>query len=319
MEEAKREPNRYPKLYIQMLEWLFEKEDWERLRKEGMEALRRMERKMEIRDKAARLAAVGAARCQDAGGELKALREAFCSKPTAANYFRVITSLEVRKEIENEKNAGMLQMAEKLQDDLRIGEKPREYGVWNRYKRKETDPYRQTDTDRMGICFLSGDYRAVWEECRKTEDPLGWSGRFINTGVPMLLLFLYEEEDIEKSGKAMRSMVSDIRGFLGYQDEFGELDFEERFRRWRALVKIPMGEKQKIFEYLTKAIDQRVEAIVGGNHKKSYWKAAKLGAALGEVEESRGKINGKFLRVQGYLKQFPRHRAFKEEMRAYNV
>ena len=62
-----------------------------------------------------------------------------------------------------------------------------------------------------------------------------------------------------------------------------------------------------------------MEAIVGGSHRKSYWKAVKLGAALGEVEESRGKMNGKFLRVQGYLKQFSRHRAFKEEMRAYEM
>ena len=319
LEEAKREPNRYPKLYIQLLEQLFEKEEWEQLKKEGMEALRRMDRKMEIRDRAARLAAAGAVRCKDAEGELEALCEAFCSKPTAANYFRVITSPGAGKKIENEKTAGMLQTAEELQNVLRTVEKPREYGLWNRREKKETDPYRQTDTDRLGICFLAGDYRAVWKECRKTKDPLGWSGRFINTGIPMLLLFLYEVEDIGKFGKAMRSMVSDIQGFLGYQDEFGEPDFEERFLRWRSLVKIPEEEKQEILEYLTKAIDQRVEAIVGGSHRKSYWKAVKLGAALGEVEESRGKMNGKFLRVQGYLKQFSRHRAFKEEMRAYEM
>lgn len=117
----------------------------------------------------------------------------------------------------------------------------------------------------------------------------------------------------------MRSIVSDIQGFIGYQGEFGEPDFEERFLRWRELVKIPEEEKKRIFKYVTETIDQRVESIVGGSHRKSYWKAAKLGAALGEVEESQGKMNGKYLRIQGYLKQFPRHRAFKEEIGAYNM
>ena len=319
LEEAKREPNHYPKLYIRMLERLFEKENWDRLQKEGMEALSRMKRKIEMRDRAARLAAAGAARCRDAAKEMEALCEAFCSKPTAANYFRVITSPGAGKETENEKTARMLQTAEELQAALQAGEKPQEYGLWNRHERKETDSYRQTDTDRMGICFLSGDYREILRECRKTKEHLGWSGRFINAGVPMLLLFLYEEDDIEKFGKAMRSIVSDIQGFIGYQAEFGEADFEERFLRWRELVKIPAEEKKKILKYVTETIDQRVEAIVGGSHRKSYWKAAKLGAALGEVEESQGKMNGKYLRIQGYLKQFPRHRAFKEEIGAYNM
>ena len=42
-----------------------------------------------------------------------------------------------------------------------------------------------------------------------------------------------------------------------------------------------------------------------------------LGAALGEIEESMGKARGKAERVSKYLAEFPRHRAFKQEMKAY--
>ena len=75
--------------------------------------------------------------------------------------------------------------------------------------------------------------------------------------------------------------------------------------------------KKEILIYLIETIDARVEAIVGGSHRGSYYKAARLGAALGEVEESMGKTHGKAERVSKYLAEFPRHRAFKQEMKAY--
>lgn len=64
-------------------------------------------------------------------------------------------------------------------------------------------------------------------------------------------------------------------------------------------------------------IDDRVNAIVSGYHRGSYGKAALLGAALGEVEESMGTPQGKRRRVEKYLLAFPKHRAFQSEMRAY--
>ena len=56
-----------------------------------MEALRRMNRNMEIRDKAARMTAAAATNMGESNIAAEALKEAFCSKPTAANYFRVLT------------------------------------------------------------------------------------------------------------------------------------------------------------------------------------------------------------------------------------
>ena len=59
----------------------------EQLREEGTEALRRMKRNMEIRD-SARMTAAAAAHTGDSKTAAEAIKEAFCSKPTAANYFR---------------------------------------------------------------------------------------------------------------------------------------------------------------------------------------------------------------------------------------
>ena len=89
------------------------------------------------------------------------------------------------------------------------------------------------------------------------------------------------------------------------------------FKSFMDAVEQNLAQKKEMLAYLEKAIDNRVEAIVGGNHRGSYFKAAMPGVALGEVEESLGKENGKAERVEKYLKQFSRHSAFKKEMRSY--
>ena len=314
LEEAKLTANQHPGLYIQVLDQFFGNGEWNRLRDEGMEALRLMKRNMEIRDKAARMTAAAAARTGDDKTAADALKEAFCSKPTAANYFRVLTcgstgcGMDDRKSIL--KSAERLQREEKQQDNTTAGQSVRHY--W--HECKETDAYRQTDQDRMGISFLENDYQMVWKECRKTKNALGWTGEFIAEGVPMLLALLCEN-DFES--RAMQAMLSDIKQYLGYEEEYDEPEFSERFLFWKKQIAIPGDAKREILAYLAKAIDARAEAIVGGNHRGSYYKAARLGMALGEVEESMGRARSKAERVSKYLAAFPRHRAFKQEMQKY--
>ena len=313
LEEAKQTADQYPRLYIQVLEQFFQDEEWDRLREEGTEALRRMKRNMEIRDKAARMTAAAATHTGDSKTAAEALKEAFCSKPTAANYFRILTCGDGcgREDMKSVlKLAERVQQEQRQQDNGAAGQRARFY--WR--EPKETDAYRQTEQDRLGIRFLDGDCQTIWQECRKTKNALGWTGEFISEGVPMMLAILYENNF---EGRAMQAMVSVIKQYIGYEKEYDEPEFSERFLQWKKQTVIPEDVKKEILTYLTKTIDARVEAIVGGGHRGSYCKAARLGAALGEVEESMGKRNGKEKRVSKYLAEFPRHRAFKQEIKAY--
>ena len=108
-----------------------------------------------------------------------------------------------------------------------------------------------------------------------------------------------------------------IKQYIGYKEEYDEPEFIKRFLLWKKQVTIPGDEKKKLLSCLAKIIDERVTTIVGGSHRGSYYKAARLGAALGEVEESMGKDHGKAERMNKYLAEFPRHSAFKREMREY--
>ena len=271
-----------------------------------------MNHNIEIREKAARMTAAAAARVGDSKTTVETLKEAFCSKPTAANYFRVLTCGGAECGRDDVKS--VLELEERVRREEKSGDTAEQSAWYYQRERKETDAYRQTDRDRLGIHFLDGDCQSVWSECRKTKNALGWSGKFIADGVPMLLAFLCEN-DFE--GKAMQEMISSIKRYIGYDEEYGEPEFNERFLLWKKQIAIPGDMKKKIYTYLEKMIDARVEAIVGGGHRGSYSKAARLGAALGEVEESMGKARGKEKRVSKYLAEFPRHRAFKQEMQAY--
>ena len=167
LEEAKRTANQHPRLYIQVLEQFLQDGAWNRLRDEGMEALRRMNRNMEIRDMAARMTATAATHTGDSKTAVEALKEALCSKPTAANYFRILTFGDGcgRNDMKS-----VLELAEQMQQEQKERQKQDNSGEgYVRYHwrgPKETDSYRQTDQDRLGIYFLDGDYEAVWRECR---------------------------------------------------------------------------------------------------------------------------------------------------------
>ncbi len=61
---------------------------------------------------------------------------------------------------------------------------------------------------------------------------------------------------------------------------------------------------------------QRVSAIVGGQHRGSYDKAAMLTTACAEVLRLRGNQEAADLLVDEVGQRFPRHRAFQAELKA---
>lgn len=320
LEEAKSMANKQPVLYIDILEKILREKQWSRLKEEGMEALRRMERNMEIREKAARMTARGAFHVKDGNTCGYALTEAFYSKTTGANYLRIITcgSLEAGREEDNPgfeaDRTDILETAEQIQREIQSAGRGERHDRYYWLHSTGQEPYIQTKDDQLGISFLNGDYQTVWKETKKTTVSLGWSGKFIEAGVPMLLLYLC---DGEKTGKAMECMRRKVKDYLNYKEEYGEPDFTERLSEWKKNIVIPDTDKNKILKYLQNAIDKRVEDIVGGQHRGSYRKAAALGAALGEAEESLGTEYGKTIRLRKYLNQFPHHRAFKKEINTF--
>lgn len=66
-------------------------------------------------------------------------------------------------------------------------------------------------------------------------------------------------------------------------------------------------------------VEKRVEGIMEGNYRKYYGECAGYIAALGEVMESRGIMNGKQKMMFEYKQCYSRRRAFHEELRNYGM
>ena len=107
--------------------------------------------------------------------------------------------------------------------------------------------------------------------------------------------------------------------FLGAWDtEDHSKSFTDQFVGWKEKVVLRNEQYEKYIAWLKEEIDKRTEVVVGGNHRKSYYKAAVLITALGETLESNGELHGRMVTIEHYKKMHPRKRAFKEEFEQLN-
>lgn len=72
-----------------------------------------------------------------------------------------------------------------------------------------------------------------------------------------------------------------------------------------------------ILAQLEKLIEQRVEGIMASNHRKYYAECAAFIAAMGEVKESRGEIEGKQKYMEFYRNKYSRRSAYKNKLQQY--
>jgi len=77
---------------------------------------------------------------------------------------------------------------------------------------------------------------------------------------------------------------------------------------------IPGKERDEYFLAAEKAALKRVDAIVSGKHRQSYWKAAQLLLAFAETYWSYGEPNKGQKLLNRFKEKYNRHHAFKTEL-----
>ncbi len=164
---------------------------------------------------------------------------------------------------------------------------------------------------KMLYLFLLGDYKDIMKECQKKDSYLGWSFDIKGTIIPLLLLYLKKDEKHRTC--AERNLIEQIKNRIQFESTENEL-FDEYLTIWRNSGIIPENENKRYIQWLSREIDERTEHVVGGGHRKSYYKAAELIVVLGAIKEERGEINGMQNLINYYKKQHSRKRAFREEI-----
>ena len=77
--------------------------------------------------------------------------------------------------------------------------------------------------------------------------------------------------------------------------------------------------EQKLLKKLTAWVEQRVAAIMDGNHRNYYAECAAFIAALGEAQEALGESGAKDIVMEQYRSAYSRRSAFHKELRDFGM
>lgn len=330
MAAAKKAGNTHPSLTLAVLKYLEDRHDTEKELAMGQEALKAINETYVIRSEIALKTARAALETGNVDLAEQCWQKAFESAPCSLNYLRIA--------VESRDKKGYCQKAVQVIKAAAL-------------RKEEGNPYSRSEERKVGILsesesmmlrFLTGDFDGAMEECLSVKAGLGWSGEFVKCGVPLFLLLLLKTDtlkagthDMAKTAAIyMNFRIEEYRkGTSGSGKTEGKKGTEEKgkeellvfwqcFCSWKeshGANEITEETADRYLASLEKLIDMRVKAIISGQHRSHYGSVAALGAALGEVKESRGEAGAKRRLLLGYKEEFPRHSSFHQELRAYGM
>lgn len=161
--------------------------------------------------------------------------------------------------------------------------------------------------------FFNGNFEIFYNESIKHKKLLGWTNSFEKTSVYLWLLLLNDSNEKTKSNT---KIIADIFSDIGYSNNDNSLlgnNIDEIWKKWKSSFKIDEVLKTKVIKWLKVLIEKRVDAIMEGNYRKSYYKAALLVVAYGEMISSQNKDN-KEEYINYFTNKYSRRSAFKGEL-----
>jgi len=167
-------------------------------------------------------------------------------------------------------------------------------------------------------CLLAEDWQSVHQTAAK-EPVLGWSSSESTQGL-VLVFFL-----VLLSGKSSGALPGNLEKLwqqkLADSSGYGYSSGSPLAKRLEAAYTelfshIPLNTDQQaeVLSWCLDTANRRVDAIVGGQHRGSYDKAAMLTAACAETLRLRGEKAQASALLIAVRERFPRHRAFQSEL-----
>ena len=154
------------------------------------------------------------------------------------------------------------------------------------------------------IHFLQRDYDLVFEAFAKDKTALGWSSSLKGTLIPLFIGLLCGFDGralmTQKLIEGEIGLYVDSALFYGLLCEnIGDVS-PEQHERWH--------------DRCVKEVGKRCDAIVSGQFRGSYYKVADLLVAMGEIQLYRHE-DASFALLSLYIAKYPRHNAFRREIR----
>lgn len=305
----------HPSLYLVTMKEYDKNHDYAQIERIGEQALTKIDSSLKIRSQIALEAANASSSLGHTDKVMVFCWECFKSDSTYKNYLRLF-GMQKMAELYGKRGREVL--------DTRIRGNQVEYLI-----NKEMWQNRIDDYGYYILSFYTGDFQTAKGASENPKGSLGWSARFIQYGIPLFLLYLYEDD---LPSKAAASLADDI-GFRDNMDMSSTMDFENEiieeshrykvsifwsyFQRWKRYFPIERAEQKRYLTWAEKTVYERADAIVGGQHRNKYREVAVLLEMIGEIKESEGEPKAKQEIFAEYKRKFPRHLSFQSEMKSY--
>jgi hypothetical protein len=172
-------------------------------------------------------------------------------------------------------------------------------------------------------CLLAEELEAA-HQLAAGENVLGWSrsGNPQGLVVPFFLVLLSGRQTPGALPSNLAQLwawgLSSSVGFwIGGGEQESVLErLEQAYAEEFARVSLGEDKQPEILAWCVDVAQRRVDGIVGGQHRKSYHKAAVVTTACAEVLRLRGDRAAANSLVSEVRNRFPRHRAFQAELRS---
>lgn len=312
---AEENPSFHPALYNSIIEEYEKQHMYASIEEIGKKALAVLDKNLVIRGKIALKAAAAASHQQHEEEMMGFCWEAFCSDTSVENYLRLF---------------GTEKLAEKYgRQGWKVLQNCQKGNAGNLWNITEFEQNNIDDYEYNRLKFYTGDFENVKIISRNPKGSLGWSSSFIQDGIRLFLLYLYEKKLPSKAAASIAAYV----GFTDKKDTKNLLEFERRiqeesskckvsefwnyFQRWKVYFPMDEEKKKRYLAWAEKIVYSRADAIVSGQHRNHYGQVAVLLAMVGEIKEGMGETGAKNRIFADYKSKFPRHSSFQREMKTY--
>ena len=315
---ASRFANTHPGLYERLLRGNPDGMEDRQLLSIGQEALREIRPDIRLRSNIALLTAACALRLDDRDEAERCWLEALRSEPNATNYLRLCVE---SRDIPRSQEA-----AHAICGTYHAGGKLP--GVFSSYDKSENAVFQVSDSMRCSLAFLEQDFLFVKVRGMSVNAGLGWSSTFVNQGLALFLLYLYQGEKLDKGTEwmcvlAIAAMEFDAdrycESLLRDTEEDKLQVFWDVFRAWRKSHLCAEAKQADLLREMERLVDLRLEGIMSANRRNYYDECAAYVAALAEVKASRGEVSGKQEVLRAYKDRYSRRRAFHQELRNFGM
>lgn len=312
---AKENASVHPSLYLAVMEQYDKCHLYDKIEEVGENALSSIDVSLTIRSEIA-LKTASASSCLN--HEKKMMQfcwESFVSDSTVRNYLRLFG---IEKMAETYGMRGKEVLRNRLRGNAEF-----------KYRNSELNQNVIDDYEYYQLVFYTGDFNTVKNISINPKGSLGWSSSFIKVGIRMFLLYLYDCPFPSKSAKSIASYIGfpdekDRKNLPGFEAEIQSecqehkvSEFWNYFQRWKVYFPMEKTEREKYLIWAENIAYKRADAIVSGQHRNHYGEVAGLLAIVGEIKENMGTQGAKRLIYDQYKRKFPRHSAFRAEMRDY--